>query len=94
MLVENGIDIGRWNVFSIVSGVVKQRREILMQKREEERRLEEMKKKFEATKSGSTVFHPRSRDFDGNLISRRATDIGIDGNVIDGDKNGNTHQDQ
>jgi len=47
MLVENGIDIGRWNVFSIVSGVVKQRREILMQKREEERRLEEMKKKFE-----------------------------------------------
>ena len=43
LLVENGIDIQSWNVFSIVPRVVKQKREMLMQKRKEEKRLEGLK---------------------------------------------------
>ena len=46
-LVENGIDIQHWNVYSVTSRDVKIKREMLMQRREEERRLEEKRRKAE-----------------------------------------------
>ena len=42
-------------------------------------------------KTDGIVIHQRSRDFNGNLISRRAGLVGIDGSIIEERANGDTY---